>query len=171
MKGILRYFSGTKDMCLCSGKSISGVLGYTNSDYARNSDNRRSTTGYIFTLCGGAISWMSHLQKCVALSTTKAEYVAATEACKEAIWLIRLVEDLGLGDGIPILHNDSQSAIMLAKNPIFHAKTKHIEVKYHFLCQVLEDKHLELVKVHARNNPVDFLQRVYHLTSLHIVKS
>ena len=61
VKGILRYLSGTKDMCICFGKSNSGVLGYTDSDYAGNSDNRRSTTGYIFTLYGGAISWMSRL--------------------------------------------------------------------------------------------------------------
>ena len=85
----------------------------------------------------------------MALSTTEVEYVAPTEACKEAIWLIHLVGDLGLGDDTPILHSDSQSPIMLAKNPVFHAKTKHIEVKYHFLCQLLEDKHLELVKVHT----------------------
>ena len=70
------------------------------------------------------------------VSTTETEYVAATEACKEAIWMIRLVGDLGLGNDMPILHSDSQSAIMLAKNPVFHAKTKHIEVKYHFLHQV-----------------------------------
>ena len=67
--------------------------------------------------------------------------------------------DLGLGDDIPILHSDSQSAIMLAKNPVFHAKTKHIEVKYHFLRQVLEDKRLELVKVHTDDNPADFLTK------------
>ena len=102
---------------------------------------------------------MSRLQKCVALSTTEVEYVAATEACKEAIWLICLVGDLGLGDDMPILHSDSQSAIMLAKNPVFHAKTKHIEVKYHFLRQVLEDKRLELVKVHTYHNPADFLTK------------
>ena len=91
--------------------------------------------------------------------TTEAEHVAASEACKEAIWLIRLVGDLGLGDDMPILHSDSQSAIMLAKNPVFHAKTKHIEVKYHFLHQVLEDKHLELVKVHTNDNPTDCLTK------------
>ena len=95
----------------------------------------------------------------MALSTIEAEYVVATEACKEAIWLICLVGDLGLGNGIPILHSDSQSVIMLAKNPMFHAKTKHIEVKYHFLCQVLEDKHLELVKVHTDHNLADFLTK------------
>ena len=60
---------------------------------------------------------------------------------------------------MPILHSDSQSAIMLAKNPVFHAKTKHIEVKYRFLCQVLEDKRLELVKVHIDHNPADFLTK------------
>ena len=61
LKGNLRYLSGTKDMCICFGKSNIGVLGYTDSDYAGNSDNRRSTIGYIFTLYGGAISWMSCL--------------------------------------------------------------------------------------------------------------
>ena len=61
VKGILRYLSGTKCMCICFGKSNNGVLGYTDSDYAGNSDNRKSTTGYIFTLYGGAISWMSRL--------------------------------------------------------------------------------------------------------------
>ena len=67
--------------------------------------------------------------------------------------------DLSLGDNMPILHNDSQSAIMLAKNPMFDARTKHIEVKYHFLHQVLEDKHIELDKVHTNNNPIDFLTK------------
>ena len=102
---------------------------------------------------------MSCLQKCVALSTTKVDYFAATEACKEAIWLICLVGDLGLGEDMPILHSDNHSAIMLAKSLVFHAKTKHIKVKYHVLCQVLVDKHLELVKVYTYDNPVDFLMK------------
>ena len=96
---------------------------------------------------------------CRYLPHTEAKYVAATKACKEAIWLICLVGDLGLNDDITILHSDSQSAIMLAKNPMFHAKTKHIEVKYHFLHQVLEDKRLQLVKVHTNDNPTDFLTK------------
>ena len=75
--------------------------------------------------------------------------------------------DLGLGVDMQIFHSDNQSAIMLAKNPVFHAKTKHIEVKYHFLCQVLEDKRLELVKVHTDNSPTDFLTK----KNLHIVDS
>ena len=112
----------------------------------------------MFTFTGGAVSWISRLQKCVALSTTKAEYVAATEACKEALWLSYLVRDLGITE-LTILHCDSQSAIMLARNPVFHAKTKHIEVKYHFIRDVLDSKNIELVKVHTNNNPADLLTK------------
>ncbi|MCO5591380.1 hypothetical protein L7F22_045363 [Adiantum nelumboides] len=85
----------------------------------------------------------SILQKCVALSTT--------EASKEALWLMRLVEELGIKSQVPVLHCDSQSAIMLARIPVFHAKTKHIEVKYHFL--------ITLVKVHTDDNPADLLTK------------
>ena len=93
------------------------------------------------------------------MSTTKAEYIAATEACKEAIWLARLVKDLGIAVEMPTLHCDSQSAILLAKNPLFHAKTKHIEVKYHFIREMLEDKLMKLVKVHTDDNPADLLTK------------
>ena len=93
------------------------------------------------------------------MSTTEAEYIAASEACKEAIWLARLVGDLGISVEVPTLHCDSQSAIMLAKNQVFHAKTKHIVVKYHFIRDVLEDKLMELVKVHTDDNPTNILTK------------
>ena len=78
---------------------------------------------------------------------------------KEAIWLARLVRDLGITVEMPTLHCDSQSAIMLAKNPVFHAKTKHIDVKYHFIRDMLEDKLMELVKVHTDDNPADLMTK------------
>ena len=93
------------------------------------------------------------------MSTTEAEYIATLEACKEAIWLARLLGNLGVSIEVPTLHCDSQSAIMLAKNLVFHAKTKHIDVKYHFIRDVLEDKHMELVKVHTDDNPTDLLTK------------
>ncbi|MCO5604050.1 hypothetical protein L7F22_058207 [Adiantum nelumboides] len=99
------------------------------------------------------------LQKCVALSITEAEYVAATKATKEALWLMRLVKELGIDAKVPVLHCDSQSAIMLARNPVFNAKTKHIEAKYHFIRHVLEDKAIELVKVHTDDNPADLFTK------------
>ncbi|MCO5546935.1 hypothetical protein L7F22_000374 [Adiantum nelumboides] len=129
------------------------------ADFAGHPDCRKSTSGYVFTFTGGAVSWISRLQKCVALSTTEAEYVAATEASKEALWLMRLVEEVGIKSQVPVLHCDSQSAIMLARNPVFHAKTKHIEVKYHFIRSVLDDKSITLVKVHTDDNPADLLTK------------
>ncbi|MCO5551899.1 hypothetical protein L7F22_005406 [Adiantum nelumboides] len=152
VKGVLQYLNGTKDRCICFGKGKLSVVGYTDADYAGDLDKRRSTSGYLYTFAGGAISWLSRLQSCVTLSTTEAEYVAVSEACKEAIWLTCLVGDLGIVREIPVLHCDSQSAIQLARNLVFHAKTKHVDVRYHFIREVLEDKRLQLVKVHTKDN-------------------
>ncbi|MCO5572234.1 hypothetical protein L7F22_025987 [Adiantum nelumboides] len=95
------------------------------------------------------------------MSTTEVEYVAASEASKELIGLARFVSNLGISTKTPTLHCDSQSAIMLAKNPMFHAKTKHMLVKYHFIQDVVEDKHTQLVKVHTDDNPADPLTKSF----------
>ena len=102
-------------------------------------DTRKSTSWYIFTVAGGAVSWCSKLQKIVAPSTTEAEYISATEASKEATWVNRLAEDLGMSVSTPMLGCDSQSVVYLAKNAMFHSRTKHIDVQHHFIKQVLED--------------------------------
>ena len=129
----MRYLSHTKSMRLCYGSQDLSVKVYTDSNYVGDLDKWRSTSGYVFMLAGGAVSWRSRLQNCITQSTTEAEYVAIMEACKEAIWLGRLVADLGIKIEMLELHCDSQSAIQLVKNPVFHAKTKHIDVKYHFI--------------------------------------
>ena len=82
-----------------------------------------------------------------------------SKACKEALWLGCLVGDLGIACEMLVLHCDSQKAIMLPKNLVFHAKTKHIDVKYHFLCEVLHDKRMQLVKVHTDDNLADLLTK------------
>ena len=87
MKWILRYVRGSSDECLCFGASNPTLKCYTDSDMAGDLNNRKCTSECLFTFSGGAISWQSKLQKCVALSTTEAEYIAATEAGKEMIWL------------------------------------------------------------------------------------
>eukprot|EP00253_Pinus_taeda_P009884 PITA_09884 len=97
-------------------------------DWARDLDQKRSTSGYVFHLFGGAVSWMSKKQSVVALSTTEAEYVAATHASKEAVWLQRLCSNMELVEGAIRINWDSQSAIFLAKNPAYHSKTKQIDV-------------------------------------------
>ena len=96
----------------------------------------------------------------VALSTTKAEYMAATHACKEAIWLWRLCSDIGMKHGAVIIHCDNQSAICLAKNLTFHARTKHIDVQYHFVRDMVEDGRVKLQKVETTVNVADALTKL-----------
>ena len=94
VKHILRYLRGTTDLALTNGPEKSGIPeGYTDSDYAGNPANRKSTSRYVFMHAGGVISWRSKLQDCTALSTLEAEYIAASEAVKEAIWLQRMTAD------------------------------------------------------------------------------
>ena len=119
----------------------------------------KPTSGYVFTLAGGAVSWCSRLQKVVALFTTEAEYISATEASKEGIWLARLCSEFGLPEKAPVLGCDSQSAICLAKHTMFHARTKHIDVRYHFIREVLEDGLITLTKVHTSQDPADLLTK------------
>nr|GFA17371.1 retrovirus-related Pol polyprotein from transposon TNT 1-94 [Tanacetum cinerariifolium] len=113
---------------VCTRPDLAYAVGVTDSDLAGNKDNMKSTSGYLMTFAGGAVSWQSRLQKCVALSTTEAEYVAATEACKELLWLKRFLQELGFKQQRYAVLCDNQSAIHLAKNSMFHKRTKHIDV-------------------------------------------
>ena len=99
------------------------------------------------------------MQKIVTLSTTEAEYVAITEANKEMIWLQNLLKELGRKQSCSILFCDSQSAIYLAKNPIFHARTKHIQLRYYFIRVLLEDGSLSLEKIQDSKNSADMLPK------------
>ncbi|GJV88835.1 gag-pol polyprotein [Tanacetum coccineum] len=128
VKRILRYIKGTSDVALCFGDSDLIVTGYVDSDYAGDLDGSKSTTGYVFTLSGGTVSWVSKLQSVMAMSTTEAEYVAAAQASKEAVWLKMLLEEIEYKQEKITLFCDNQSALYLARNPTFHSKTNHIRV-------------------------------------------
>ena len=131
VKWILRYFLKIIDVGLvfeCDDTCNHYAIGYGDSDYASDLDKRRSTTGYVFTISRALVSWKSTLQSTGALSTSEVEYMALTEVVKEAIWLRGLLDELGVGlKQIPI-YSDSQSDICLAKNLVFHVRTKHIDV-------------------------------------------
>ncbi|PKI73919.1 hypothetical protein CRG98_005683 [Punica granatum] len=131
VKWILRYLRGTSKVCLHFGTDKPELVGYTNTDIAGDIDSRKSTSGYLMTFAGGAISWQSKLQKCIALSTTEAEYIAVTEGCKEMLWLQKFLQELSLKQERYVLHCDSQSAIHLCKNPTLHSRSKHIDIKFH----------------------------------------
>ena len=135
VKWILRYLIGTVNYGLMYGKEKAngdGLRGYVDSDYAGDL-GRRSLTGHVFMLNGYAVNWKATLQSVMALSTTEAEYTAATKAVKEALWLKGLVIELGLNQKSVPVYCDSSSAIHLSKNPAHHEKTKHIDVKLHLI--------------------------------------
>ncbi|KAM1696422.1 hypothetical protein ACFXTN_027951 [Malus domestica] len=162
VKWILRYILGTVDVgLLFQQDKVTGqyVVGYVDSDYAGDLDKRRSTTGFVFTIAGGPVSWRSILQSTVALSTTEAEYMAVTEAIKEAIWLQGLLDDLGVQQDHVNVHCDSQSAIHLAKNQVHHARTKHIDVRFHFVREVIDEGDILLQKIGTTDNPADMLTK------------
>ena len=133
MKWILRYLRGTSDACLEFGRSSSPLVGYVDSHYASDLDKRRSRTWYVFTLGESAVSWKASLHPVAALSTIEAKYIAMTEVIKEGIRLRGLLGELSsCSDKMDILC-DSQSAIYLTKDQMFHERTKHIDIKYHFV--------------------------------------
>jgi hypothetical protein len=107
---------------------------YVDADYANDPDSRRSITGYVFVLAGAPISWQSRQQVSVALSSMEAEYMAACAAAQEALWLRMLLLDLGVDMVKPIsLKEDNQAAIAFSKNPGDHKRSKHIDIRYHFV--------------------------------------
>ncbi|KAG8492742.1 hypothetical protein CXB51_010463 [Gossypium anomalum] len=167
VKWILRYIKKTVDVGLLFkqhntlGKC---VIGYVDSDYASDLDKRRSTTGYVFTLAGGPISWKFTLQSTVALSTTKAEYIAVIEAVKEAIWLQGVVKTLGLVQEHINVYCDSQSAVHLAKNQVYHARTKHINVRFYFVREIIDEGKICLQKIKTADNSADMMTKVVTAT-------
>jgi ATP-binding cassette subfamily B (MDR/TAP) protein 1 len=124
---------GTSSACLQFGKSKIGLVAYVNSDYAGDLDKRRSLTGYVVTIGGCAVSWKASLQATIALSTTEAKYMAISEACKEAIWLRGLYNELCGDSSFITIFCDSHSATCLTKDQMLHERTKHIDNRYHFI--------------------------------------
>ncbi|XP_071580530.1 uncharacterized protein [Temnothorax nylanderi] len=131
---VLRYLNNTKNLGIMfkqpTGESI---VGFVDADYANDQEEGKSYTGYVFKYGGGPISWESKKQRCTSMSSTESEYVAMSEAAKEAVHLQGFFTEL-LGEKKTILiYNDNQSAQKLAHNPVFHKRVKHIKPKYHLL--------------------------------------
>ena len=160
----LRYLRGTTNVCLQFGRTRDEVIGHVDVDFAGDLDRRRSLTGYVFTIGGCAISWKATLQSTVALSTTEAEYMAITEACKEAIWLKGLFSELNEDLQISTVFCDSQSAIFLTKDQMFHERTKHIDVRYHFVRDIIALGDIVVSKISTHENPADMMTKSLPIT-------
>ena len=136
VKRILRYLKGTIDYSLCyQGKELR-LVGYLDADWARDLDERKSTSRYKFLLNNGVITWRSKKQTCIALSTMEAEFVACSTATQEAMWLRRFLQSLGIvkGSSEPtIVYSNNKAAIAYVKDPNYHGRTKHIDSKNNFI--------------------------------------
>ena len=131
----LRYVQATIDYALFyAADGEINLYGYTDADWAGSATDRRSTSGYIFSFGSGAVTWSSKKQPTVALSSTEVEYRGATVAACEVAWLNKLLHDFGLQAHRKVVLNcDNLSSIQLARNPVFHVRTKHIKVHYHLI--------------------------------------
>ncbi|GBE79025.1 hypothetical protein SCP_0202220 [Sparassis crispa] len=151
-KCVLRYLSGTRELGIIYGpiadvkpEDQSIFVGYSDADYANDIRDRKSISGYLFKLGNGTIMWSSKKQTTVASSTTEAEYMASAEAAKEAVWLRTLFKEIGFEQQDPtILFEDNTAAISIARDPQFHAKSKHFDVKHHYVREKLRDKYIDI---------------------------
>ena len=162
LKRILRYVKGTEDYGLFykKGDMKGELVGFSDSDFAGDSHNRKSTSGYIFFFGGMAISWSSQKQSIVALSSCEAEYIAATSATCQAVWMIRLIKELTNEEETSVkLMVDNQSAITLSKNTGHHNRTKHIDTRYHFIRECVEDKKIEIGFTRTEDQLADILTK------------
>jgi len=160
LKRVLRYLMGTKELGITYVSGSFVLTGWTDSDWAGDLDDSKSTAGYVFLLAGGAISWASKKQPSVALSSTEAEYIAQKTAATEAVWLRGLLQELGLRDEAPTeIWADNQGAIKLASNPEYHRRTKHIRIQYHYTRECVASGEIKFMYVSTKDMAADGLTK------------
>lgn len=162
VKHLLRYIAGTKSYGCVFSFSATGnnLTGYSDSDMAGDVDDRKSTTGVLFMLGGNSITWQSQKQKVVALSSCEAEYIAATTAACQGVWIGRLLgELLDEKSGVATLYIDNKSAIQLCKNPVFHDRSKHIETRFHFIRECVDDGRISVESIGTEDQLADILTK------------
>ncbi|RRC42244.1 transposon Pol polyprotein [Escherichia coli] len=164
VKNILKYLRRTKDMFLVFGGSEDeiSVTGYSDASFQTDRDDFRSQSGYVFTLNGGAISWKSSKQDTIADSTTEAEYIAASDAAKEAVWLRNFLSDLRVVASIsrPIdIFCDNSGAVAQAKEPREHHKSRHVLRKYHLTREIIGRGDVRICKIPTDDNVADPLTK------------
>ena len=163
VKNILKYLRRTKDAFLVfGGEDELVVRGYTDASFQSDKDDFRSQSGYVFCIGGGAVSWKSSKQETVADSTTESEYIAASDAAKEAVWIKKFITELGVVPSIvdPIeLYCDNNGAIAQAKEPRSHQRSKHILRRYHLIREIIERGDVRICRTSTDSNIADPLTK------------
>ena len=159
-KRVLRYLKGTMNLGLVFESNNDLLKGYVDADWASCLNDRRSYTGFVFVLGTGPVSWDVKKQRTVTLSSTESEYMTLAEAEKEAIALRGFLEELGFGNlAEVIIYNDNLGANKLAENPVFHARSKHIDVRHHFVRQTLKENLISIEHVSTEDMGADMLTK------------
>lgn len=160
---VFRYLRGTLDLELVFTGDLSPLVGYSDADWAGDVDSRRSTSGYVFNVGSGPISWSSKQQSAVSLSTCEAEYIGQTQATKEAVWLRKLLAEVTNMEerDLPttIIYGDNQGAIALAKDPKFHSRSKHIDIQHHYVREKVHDGTVGLAYIQTSKQIADGLTK------------
>ncbi len=174
VKRIFRYLKGTSNFgLLYKNNNKEKLHGFSDADWAGDEDDRRSTSGMVFKLAGGAISWRSKKQTVVALSTAEAEYVALAAATQEATWLRQLMKSFqqeSTEEAI-VIYEDNQSALAIASNAVFHGRTKHIGIKFHYTRQQLEKEVIKLIYCPTDRMQADILTKAVGKEAFQTIRS
>jgi hypothetical protein len=163
VKYVLTYLKGTSDLKLCyDGRGANGLYGYSDSSWADDPDNRKSTFGFVFLLANAAISWCSRKQKTMAQSSTEAKYMQMADAGNQAMWYRMFLEELAydVQDSI-ILHVDNKGARDLSLNPVTGQKSKHIPIKYHVIRDYIDNDQVDVVQVASADMLANGLTKMF----------
>ena len=162
VKHILLYIAGTLNWGVhySRGAVDAPLIGYSDSDLGGCIDTRRSTTGLMFFFRSNLVSWQSKKQSIVTLSSCEAEYVAATAAACQGVWLARLLSEIKVeAVRSVVLNMDNKSAMSLCKNPVFHERSKHIDIKYHYIRECVENGQIQIKFVRSEEQMADLLTK------------
>lgn len=167
---VLLYLKHFPDLKIVLGGTDITLSGHSDSDWAENLDDRRSTTGFLLKLGDHLVSWQSRRQPTVALSSTEAEYMALTDASRDAIWWRSFLKEFGYHPDVTVLSYDNKGSGDLARNPCHHKRSKHIDVKHHFVCECVQQGTVHLCQVPTTEMLADLLtkplRRVKHTQNL-----
>lgn len=161
LKGILRYLKGTSSLCLTFSRIECDILvSFCDADFAGDLEDRRSTTGYVFKVHGSPVSWCSRKQTTVALSTTEAEYVALSAAVSECLWIRGLLSEMGvILEESTTIFEDNQSTISLLREPRKHQRLKHIDIKYNFIRESIDNKEVNVTYIQSNQQLADIFTK------------
>ena len=161
-KRVLRYLKGIRNHGLMFHKTGEDLVGFVDADWGSNADDRRSYTGFIFRIAGAAVTWEARKQRTVALSSAEAEYIALSDAAKETVYLRSFLSELGClnpNSKSTVVYCDNQGAQKLMRNPVHHARTKHVDIRHHYVREVFERGELNVEYISTNEMIADILTK------------